>query len=239
MKSAKVLHLLLTVGLLSIASLSCAYIERLLNPEEGGAGEQVQPTLPGAPSDLSQPQETTPPSEQGQPPPQGEPSAAGLVRQWASEAVASSAYGEEGYGWSAIQATGEPNTPDCGDFSTAWASAQSNTVDWLLLFYPQPVYAVEVNIHISYNPDQVTSVELVDLQGQFIPVYTAEPRELQTCPYVLSIPTASSGVLAQGVRITVDQSILLLGWTEIDAVEMVGTPGEGTPTRPALPPPTQ
>jgi hypothetical protein len=69
-----------------------------------------------------------------------------------------------------------------------------------------------------------------------VTVYTAQPKQVdEPCPYFLNIPVSQSDILAQGVRITIDQSVLGLGWNEIDAVEMVGTIGEGTPVRPVIP----
>ena len=41
---------------------------------------------------------------------------------------------------------------------------------------------------------------------------------------MLSIDLGETDFLVHGVRITVDQSVLGLGWNEIDAVELVGIP---------------
>ena len=152
------------------------------------------------------------------------------IRQWASEAEASSQYGSSD--WAASQATGEPNTPECGDTGTAWAAAGKDTVEWINLYYTRPVYPTEIHIIQTYNPDQVTQVDLIDMQGQFVTVYTGQPREVgDACPYTLSISVSRSDILAQGVRVTIDQSIRA-DWNEIDSVEIVGVAGEGTPVRP-------
>lgn len=230
---------LILASLMAILSFSCNFLTQMINPAEQKSNTGVESpqtaiaaTQPAqAPSEQEEP--TAVGNQQGKPKPIPPEGSMALIRQWASEAVASSAYSAEN--WAAFQATGEPNTAECGDHGTAWAAAESNTSQWLVLYYPQPVYAVEVNIYQTYNPDQVVSVDLIDLQGNFVNVYTAEPRQVETCPFILRIPTASSGVLAQGVRINIDQSVLRLGWNEIDAVEIVGAPGEGTPTRPILP----
>jgi len=156
----------------------------------------------------------------------------GSIRQWAAEAEASSEYGSSD--WKAGQAVGEPNTPICGDYGTAWAAAGSNTVEWINLYVQVPIVPTEIHIIESYNPDQVVRVDLIDMQGGFVPVYTAQPQIVENpCPHALSIPVTQRDILAQGVRITIDQSVLGLGWNEIDAVEIVGVPGEGTPVRPA------
>jgi hypothetical protein len=156
-----------------------------------------------------------------------------VLRQWASEAEASSEYGSSDF--SAQQVTGEPNTPECGDAPTAWASVSQDTVEWINAYFQVPTYASEIRIIETYYPDQVAKVELIDMQGQFFPVYTGQPQWLDgPCPYVLSVPVAQGDLLAQGVHITIDQTVVR-NWNGIDAVEIIGLPGEGTPVRPPTP----
>jgi hypothetical protein len=153
------------------------------------------------------------------------------IRQWAADADASSEWGNPD--WTASQATGGPNTFECGDLGTAWAAAGKDTVEWINLYYNTPVYPTEIRIIQTYNPDQVTQVDLIDMQGQFVTVYTGQPKQQDTpCPYTLSISVNRSDILVQGVRVTIDQSVLGIEWNEIDAVEIVGVPGEGMPVRP-------
>ncbi len=223
------------LAIIAVISLACNFLVQMVNPAEqkSSPAEQTMEPLPPMMATEGYLPEGGEQAPAQLPPVQGEGSMA-LIRQWASEALASSSYGTDS--WAAFQATGAPDTPECGDYYTAWASSNSDTQEWLILYYPQIVYAVEVNIVQTYHPDQVVSVDLIDIDGNFINVYTAQPRVIENpCPYALSIPTAFSGVLAQGVRIHIDQSILNIGWNEIDAVELVGAPGEGTPTRPTIP----
>lgn len=153
--------------------------------------------------------------------------ATGLVRQWATAATASSEYGAEN--WAAFQATGAPDTAECGDEVTAWASASGSGVDWLELTYDIAVLPTEVNIIQTYNPSQIVQVELLDVDGAYHEIYSAAPQEVAECPYTLSIPIEDdSAYFAIGVKITVDQSVLGIGWNEIDAVELVGI-AEGPP----------
>ncbi len=230
----------LAAGIIAVLSLACNFLTQITNPseqkssvDEGNIQPMISATLT-AQVPPSMGESFSPSGQEGVPSPaQGEGSMA-LIRQWASEAQASSSFDTES--WAAFQAAGAPNTAECGDHPTAWASATSDSQEWINLYYPRPVYAVEINIYQTFNPDQVVSVDLIDLQGNYVNVYTAQPRKVESpCPYVLSIPTAFSGVLAQGVHITIDQSILGTGWNEIDAVEMIGAPGEGTPIRPTIP----
>lgn len=146
----------------------------------------------------------------------------GQIRQWASSALASTEYGSPD--WSASQATGAPNTPGCSDSPTAWASAESNTVDWIVLAYDLPVIPLQVNVVQSYSPSQVSKVELIDEAGGFHEIYTGQPQLQDTCPYTLSIPVQGAAFRAKGVRVTIDQSVIgESSWNEIDAVELVGS----------------
>jgi hypothetical protein len=144
------------------------------------------------------------------------------IRQWAASATASSEYSDPN--WAAIQATGAPDTFECGDYGTAWASESSDTVEWIELSFDTPVIPTEINIYQTYSPDQVTQVELIDLTSTYYTVYTASPQDMSggACPYILSIPVEDADYQTMGLRITIDQSALGLGWNEIDAVELVG-----------------
>ncbi len=151
-----------------------------------------------------------------------------LLRQWAVAAEASSQYGDDG--WSAMQATGAPDTFACGDFTTAWASALSDGQDVLTLIYEIPVYPVEVNIYQTYNPGAIIAVNLLPLDDSSPFLLFAGTDPATACPEVLSI-SAPSGeaqaksigleILAAGIQIDLDQT-LTGSWNEIDAVEMVG-----------------
>ena len=143
-----------------------------------------------------------------------------IISQWASSAYASSEY--DNPDWGAKQATGAPDTPDCGDRSTAWASYEGHTKEWLEVRYEIPVTPVEVNIYESHTPTQVVSVETIDTEGIYHEIYTAEPELASDCPYVLSVSVEGADYQAVGAKITIDQSQIGLPWDEIDAVELVG-----------------
>ena len=192
----------------------------------------AQPTE--APPALGEPVQAIQPAEIATAPAQPAPTTASggaPIRQWASAAEASTEYGNPD--WNAGQATGAPNTLECGDLETAWAASGRDTKEWINVYFATPVYPTEIRIMQTYNPDQVVQVDLIDMQGQFVSVYTGQPKQVDTpCPFALSIPVSKNDILVQGVRITIDQAVLQLGWNEIDAVEIAGTPGEGVPVRP-------
>jgi hypothetical protein len=143
-----------------------------------------------------------------------------IIAQWASSAKATSQYGSPG--WAASQATHAPNTKVCGDNSTAWASKSDLSVDTLTVGYKVPVVPKLVKIYESYNAGQVTNVQVVDVKGAVTDVYTAAPAAAPACPFVLKVPITGVTAKVKTVRITVDQSVLRIGWNEIDAVQLVG-----------------
>lgn len=146
-----------------------------------------------------------------------------LIRQWGSDAAASTQYADPE--WSAENATGAPDTPLCGDYQSAYASSASDGIDTLAITYTVPVYATSLNIIQSFNPNQVTEVELIGIDGDRFLVYSNPPVQIdQPCPYTLSISFERAPFKVEAVHIKIDQSVLGLGWNEIDAVELVGEP---------------
>jgi hypothetical protein len=194
-----------SLAALILASLACSFLSQ-------GGGQETS-----APTSISQAGQPTTPANPAQPP------AAGTIRQWASSATAGSQYGDAD--WSASQATGAPDTPSCGDLASAWASADSTSVDWLEVRFDVPVTPTQVNIYESNSPSQVVKVEMIDAAGGYHEVYSATPKAEETCPYLLSIQVNGANYQAVGAKITIDQSVLNLAWNEIDAVELVGTAG--------------
>lgn len=143
------------------------------------------------------------------------------IRQWAAEAEASSEYSDPE--WAAIQAMGSPNTPRCGDYQTAWATAGSDSKEWIKVKFPLAVHVTGVNIIQTFNPNQVIKVELIGAFDRSIEIYNKPPNQVdQPCPYTLLVPIEKTAGRFDTVRITIDQSHLGLGWNQIDAVELVG-----------------
>lgn len=147
----------------------------------------------------------------------------GMLSQWAVAASASSQYGEDD--WSANQATGEPDTTECGDIATAWASANGNGVDWLRVEYETPVIPVRIAIHETYNPGAIVKVETVATDGTTATVYEAQAAPVETCPRVLEVQTLGAFTEVSALIISLDQTNHT-GWDEIDAVELVGIPAQ-------------
>jgi hypothetical protein len=148
------------------------------------------------------------------------------IRQWATSARAASEYGSSG--WSAMQAVGKPNVDKCGDNTSAWASKKPDSIDWIELTYPIAVVPTSINIYQSYNPSQVYEVDAIDTNGDIYILWAGEPKKVDTCPDLMTISLELDEIIqVQKIKILVDQSVLGLGWSEIDAVELVGTLPEG------------
>lgn len=146
-----------------------------------------------------------------------------IIAQWATSAKATSQYSSPL--WSARQATHRPNTEGCGDRPTAWASKDKAGIDTLTVGFKIPVVPQLVKIYQTYNPGQVTKVQVVDVKGKTHNVYAAAPVALvppPPCPVILEVPITGITAKVQTVRITVDQSKLGIYQDEIDAVQLVG-----------------
>jgi hypothetical protein len=149
--------------------------------------------------------------------------ATGVVAQWGISAEASSEFASPE--WSASQAVGSPDAPGCGDYQFAWASAASDSIEILEVAFPRAVYPLEIQIHQSFNPDQIVKVEVLNpSNGAYYTVLQKNPVPVdRPCPFVLEVSVEGIEFMTDQVRITVDQSQLGLGWNEIDAVKLVGS----------------
>ena len=147
--------------------------------------------------------------------------AGSVCEQWAVSATASSEYTQTA--WSANQATGQPNVAGCDpDDARAWASLESNGVDWLELVYHESVRPTEIRIHEVLGVSSIVKVEVRDGAGTYHTVYSAQPGS-QPCPRVLTIPVAGISAMVKVVRLSVDQRALNVS-NEIDAVQLIGHP---------------
>jgi hypothetical protein len=186
------------------------------SPEQEVEVLTEQPTLELSPTNQEQIPLLTGPPSSDQITRQGS-----FIRQWGSEAAATTEYADPE--WSAENATGAPDTHLCGDYQTAYASSASDGIDTLAITYSVPVYATSLNIIQSFNPNQVVEVELIGIDGERFLVYSTPPVQIdQPCPFTLSMSFERTPVKVEAVHLKIDQSVLGLGWNEIDAVELVG-----------------
>ena len=151
------------------------------------------------------------------------PSADGSIEQWATTAEASSEYTDDG--WSAKQATGEPDTLEAGDEVTAWAAldadVQSETLE---LGYDVAVIPTGIEIYESYNPGAVVMIEVLDLNtDEWVIVWEGTADTAGEEIAVFSPPLTAVDFATNLVRLTIDEPSVL-GWNEIDAVKLIGIP---------------
>lgn len=152
-----------------------------------------------------------------------------LLHQWAMFAVASSEYSSDN--WSAMQATGEPDVNECSDSSDAWASMEADSEEWIELTYATPVIPTEINVHMNYNPSQITEIQIIDVNNDSYTILETEPENVDYCPDVYQINVEmDKEIYVTGIKIFLDQGQLGLGWNEIDAVELIGKPSPAPQT---------
>jgi hypothetical protein len=227
----KMSPIVLMFSVLVLASLACQAVSRAVGSDESPTPQTGQAS-PTKSAKLTQPakQPTAQPAVSG---PQE-------IRQWAVTAKASSEYGDST--WNAKQATGAPNVNECGDNGLAWASKSPSGLDWIELTYATPVIPTAINIYQSYNPSQVVEVDLIATDGTTYMAWQGSAKQISTCPDLMTITfDEKQEMLVEKVVVIVDQSMLSLGWNEIDAVELVGMAEGGgggqQAENPVVPPP--
>lgn len=138
---------------------------------------------------------------------------AGFVRQWASDAVASSEY--TAGDWSAKQAVGAPDSAE-QDSRTAWAAKEADGgVEWLQLSFPLTVTPTRIRIHENLTPGGIVRIDGVGEDGARRPLWQGKDEGLSWFDVVVS------GAPVKGLVVVLDTR-LHAGWEEIDAVELVG-----------------
>ncbi len=142
------------------------------------------------------------------------------IRQYAATATADSQISD--LDWAAIQAAGPPNTDQCGDFRTAWAPAQPDTVASLTLYYPQLVRPTGLRVIQTYNPGFITRISITDLFGEVHDVYAQPAQAVAACPFALEVRIPEADYAGNVVVIYVDQTTSVQGRIQIDAVELIG-----------------
>jgi hypothetical protein len=132
-----------------------------------------------------------------------------------------------GRGWGPEQATGEPDTLQAGDISTAWASRHPDAgPEWLKLEYDKEADIGEVRIRETHNPGAITKVTAFDKDGKEEVLWQGREPD-HDFPGDFVVPVAKDrNVLTKSVKIYLDTT-LVQGWNEIDAVRLVAKDGTG------------
>ena len=153
----------------------------------------------------------------------------GQLRQWAVSASGTSQYSDTG--WNFAQATGAPDTNDCGDIRSAWASSSSTGSDMLTVEFAEAVVPSQINIYQTYNPGSIYKVEVANSSGgrPITLTNSEDPPGNTPCPGIFSIAVDDIITPVDRVIIYLDQTIGG-GWNEIDAVELIGAQPVGADT---------
>ncbi len=146
-----------------------------------------------------------------------------IASQWAVDATATSQYEDDAY--SALQATGAPDTPAAGDFDTAWAPEGTEVGEQTLeLTYEYAVMPTAVRIYENYNPGAVIRIEAYDAAGDaWVTLWEGEAEAPEEDFRVFSPELAEVDFAANVIRIVLDTDAIE-NWNEIDAVELAGRP---------------
>lgn len=142
--------------------------------------------------------------------------------QWAVDAIASSEYGSDNY--TALQATGEPNTPIPGDFPTAWASKEADAGEETLeLTYETPVNPMAIHIYESNAPGAIVLIEAFNGETETWETLWQGIETSDELSRIFHPDLQSVDFVSNRIRLTLD-SASVAGWNEIDAVELIGMP---------------
>jgi hypothetical protein len=157
---------------------------------------------------------------------------AGGKQHWATSAEASSTYAEPNSRllagtsprmpmnrpWGPEQVTGPPDTPEAGDFGTAWASLTEDGQDeWLETVYETPVSPSAVLVYETFNPGALYKVSVFKADGTEVEVWKGkDPTPVGSGKGVSVIPIKVDFKTGR-VKIYL-ASKDVPGWNEIDAI---------------------
>ena len=128
--------------------------------------------------------------------------------------------------WGTEQATGEPDTNEAGDISSAWASlSQDAQEEWLLLEYAELIEPLTVQVYETYNPGALTKVSVFNAVGMEEVVWEGEDPTPLGAEKGVSVVPFKVGYPINRVKLYFD-SIRVAGWNEIDAVGLRDNAGQ-------------
>ena len=126
--------------------------------------------------------------------------------------------------WSPQQVTGAPDTPNVGDYATAWAAARPDLqVEWLLLEYAEATDLHSARIYESYNPGAISKVVAVAEDGREVALV---PEVSEHGEWTSAFrPLKGQPLRTRQVRIEINEPAIP-GYNEIDAVGLKGADGK-------------
>ncbi len=143
------------------------------------------------------------------------------VINFSSEYIEETEYKAVNKKYRAIQALGVPNVmPKGGSSPCAWSPAteRSDSLEWIILGFDNPIKAQQIAIAESHNPGGITQVSVFDGRGHEKIIYEqAAPSAIQAASSWLRIFLETSDWLVSAVKISINTSAIT-GWSHIDAV---------------------
>ena len=125
--------------------------------------------------------------------------------------------------WSPERAIGPPDAESLSDDPNAWATLQPDMgMQWIDLGYDPPLAASVVRIFEVCVPGAISAVSALDERGNRHELWSGVDPTPTPGVFELTIPLTSFRV--QRLRLTLDTD-RRPGWSEIDAVELVGPEG--------------
>jgi hypothetical protein len=125
--------------------------------------------------------------------------------------------------WHAGRAAGPPDANNLADDQNAWASLRANMGEqWLELVYDPPLAASSVRIFEVCVAGAVVRVTGIDERGSAHVLWSGLDPTVE--PGVLELAFPATPYRVRALRLTLDTD-LRPGWSEIDAVELIGPQG--------------
>jgi len=156
----------------------------------------------------------------------GATSSAQAMDEWADQVIGfSSQYGTTTF--SSAQALGEPNTFSYGDSAGAWAPAIVNgTSEYLKVGFAVLLRATGVTVRETFGNGFITRVDVIDTSNVSHLVWKGVDNSLPGSPVDFQVNFSQTSYLVKAVKIYVSTKHSI-GYEEIDAVQLHGTPGVG------------
>lgn len=127
--------------------------------------------------------------------------------------------------WGPEQATGAPNSQGPGDLESAWASLTEDSRDeWLLLEYVNSVEPAQLRVFETFNPGAVSKITALDAAGNESLLWQGTDPLRNGPPAGVAEFALNSTTTTQRIKLYL-ASREVLGWNEIDAVELVARDG--------------
>jgi hypothetical protein len=126
--------------------------------------------------------------------------------------------------WHALKATGPPDAePPARDHPNAWASREADMgIQWIELSWTQPQRLFLIRIFEVCVPGAVVEVQAVDEGGARRPLWKGTDPRTQAGVFEIAVETTPFRVKRLRILLDTDRKA---GWSEIDAVEIVGPEG--------------